>query len=116
MKPITKYTDNKGNCSTVSGNVTATIDYLPLLSEYEVQGARSYANQYEQNSQAQYQYYKNGNSKVKKNNTASGSAVYWWVRSAYYFYADSFCRVGTDGGASYIRSGYSYGVAPAFLI
>lgn len=47
MKPMTIYTDNKGNSSNVSGNVTTSVDYLPLLAEYEIFGARSYANQYE---------------------------------------------------------------------
>lgn len=65
MKPITKYTDNVGNGSNTEANVTASVDYLPLLAEFEVLGTRSYANQYEQNSQTQYQYYVAGNSKVK---------------------------------------------------
>jgi len=64
MKPITKYTDSVGNSSNVAGNVTASVDYLPLLAEFEIFGTRSYANQYEQNSQVQYEYYKSGNSKA----------------------------------------------------
>lgn len=118
MKPITKYTDNKGNSSNVAGNVTATIDYLPLRSEFEVQGARTYANEYEKNSQAQYQYYKNGNSKIKMGYNASGlrSASGWWCRSTYYSYAYRFCGVGTDGGANYCYSRLSLGLAPAFLV
>lgn len=51
MKPMTIYTDNKGNSSNVSGNVTTSVDYLPLLAEYEIFGSRSCANQYEQNYQ-----------------------------------------------------------------
>ena len=70
MKPITKYTDNVGNSSNVEANVTASVDYLPLLSEFEIFGARSYANQYEQSSQAQYQYYVAGNSKIKNRHMA----------------------------------------------
>ena len=116
MKPVTKYTDNKGNYSDVAENVTSSVDYLPLLSEYEVQGARSYANQYEKNSQAQYAYYANGNSKIKYNHSSSGSAVYWWCRSASYSGSYYFCLVGTDGGASYGAARYSIGLAPAFLI
>lgn len=44
--------------------VTPTIDYGILLSEYEIMGVRKYANQYEQNYQKQYDYFKNGNSKM----------------------------------------------------
>ena len=116
MKPITKYTDNKGNSSNTSANVTASVDYLPLLAEYEVQGARSYANEYEQNSQAQYAYYANGNSKIKKRFDGDKSAVFWWCRSAYSSYASGFCSVSTGGSANGLHSRYSYGLAPAFKV
>lgn len=55
--------DNRYNF--MQANVTATTDYLFLLAEFEVFGSRSGANQYEQNSQAQYDYYKAGNSRVR---------------------------------------------------
>ncbi len=116
MKPMTKYTDNKGNSSNVEANVTTSIDYLPLLSEYEVQGTRSYANQYEQNKQSQYTYYSDGNSKVKYNHSATSNSVEWWVRSPYYTSRYNFCFVYTDGGARTSIANYSRGVAPAFLI
>lgn len=116
MKPITKYTDNKGNSSNVQANVTASVDYLPLLSEYEVQGARSYANQYEQNSQAQYAYYVNGNSKIKYRQTSASSAAIWWLRSAYYSSAYSFCRVDPVGSANLYSSRNSFGVCAALLV
>ena len=65
MKPMTIYTDNTGGGSNTASYVTASVDYLPLLAEFEIFGTRSYANSAEQNYQQQYQYYKNGNSKVK---------------------------------------------------
>lgn len=116
MKPITKYTDNTGNSSNVQANVTSSIDYLPLLSEYEVQGARKYANQYEQNSQRQYAYYANGNSKIKYRQDATSSAAYWWLRSAYNGNNISFCVVDVEGNASNGGSLYSYGVCATFLV
>ena len=116
MKPITKYTDNKGNSSNVAANVTTSVDYLPLLSEFEVFGARSYANEYEQNSQAQYDYYKAGNSKVKYRHDANTTAAYWWERSPYYGNATSFCFVSTYGTASSSNSRNSSGLAPAFMV
>ena len=84
MKSVTKYTDNTGNGGNSSSAVTATTDYMWLLSEFEVQGSRTYANQYEKNSQAQYAYYKAGNSKVAYNHANNGSAVWWWLRSPTY--------------------------------
>ena len=116
MKPMTKYTDNAGNESDVEANVTASVDYLPLLSEYEVHGARSYANQYEQNKQAQYAYFASGNSKVKYRHTATSSSVYWWVRSTVYNSNRNFCYVSYNGTASTGYSRYSLGVAPIFLV
>ena len=116
MKSVTKYTDNTGNNSNVSGNVTATSDYLFLLAEFEVQGSRSYANQYEQNSQAQYDYFKAGNSKIAYRHTATGTAVWWWLRSALYDSSYAFCRVYTDGSANTSYAHYSAGVLPGFAV
>lgn len=116
MKPVTKYTDNTGGGSNSSGAVTATTDYLFFLAEFEVQGARSYANRYEQNYQAQYDYYKAGNSKVKYRHDATGTAVYHWCRSAYYYGSDGFCGVSTDGDAARDNARYSRGLAPGFCV
>ena len=116
MKSVTKYTDNTGNSSNSSGNVTATTDYLWLLAEFEVQGARTYANQYERNSQAQYQYYKSGNSKVAYKYNATGTAVYWWLRSAYYDRSSHFCSVRTGGSANGNIASYSLALLPGFAV
>ena len=116
MRPATKYTDNTGGGSTSSSNVTATQDYMPLLAEFEVQGAIRYANSAEQNYQTQYAYYANGNSKVKYRQTSTGSAAYWWCRSPEENYSTYFCCVSTDGSASNHGARYSLGVSPAFFI
>lgn len=116
MKPVTKYTDNTGNASNTSGSVTATTDYLFFLAEFEVQGARSYANQYEKNYQAQYDYYKAGNSKVKYCHDATGTAAYHWCRSANYNNSTAFCGVYSDGTASYYFAYFSCGLAPCFCV
>lgn len=113
MQPVTKYTDNTGNSSNSSGNVTATTDYLFLLAEFEVFGTRSGANQYEQNSQAQYDYYKAGNSRVAYNHSAVSTAVWWWLRSPYYN-SSNFRGIYTDGGSNYNNAYYSAGVRPGF--
>ena len=117
MKPITKYTDNKGNSSDVAANVTSSLDYLPLLAEQEIFGGnRTYSNQYEKNSQVQYAYYSAGNSKVKYRHSATGSTAYWWERSPRYDDYNSFCLVYTGGGASNGYAGISRGLAPAFMV
>lgn len=116
MKPITKVTDGVGNSSDAEANLRTTKDYLPLLAEFEIFGARTYANQYEQNHQKQYDYYKNGNPKIKYNHSATTTAVGWWERSAYYNHATYFCYVNANGSANYTDASRSNGLAPAFLI
>ena len=116
MKPMNIYTDNTGGGSNTASYVTKSVDYLPLLAEYEIFGTRSYANSAEQNYQAQYQYYKNGNSKVKYRHSSTSSTAYWWERSPYYYGSYSFCFVGTSGGADRYTAGGSCGLAPAFRV
>lgn len=116
MKPMTIYTDNTGGSSNSASNVTTSIDYLPLLAEFEIFGSRTYANSSEQNYQAQYAYYSAGNSKVKYRHSATSSAARWWGRSPLCGYSDSFCLVGTTGSANYNLARYSNGLAPAFRV
>ena len=116
MKPMTIYTDNTGGGSNTASNVTASVDYLPLLAEYEIFGTRSYANSSEQNHQAQYAYYSAGNSKVKYRHSATSSTAWWWERSPYYYNSLHFCFVNTYGNASGNHARISYGVAPAFRV
>ena len=117
MKPITKYTDNVAGGTDVAGNISASVDYLPLLSEQEIFGGnRTYSNQYEKNYQVQYAYYSAGNSKVKYRHSSTGSTAYWWERSPYYHYNNYFCYVYTNGNANTNYARYSYGLAPAFMV
>ena len=116
MKPMTIYTDNTGGGSNTASNVTASVDYLPLLAEYEIFGTRSYANSSEQNHQAQYAYYSAGNSKVKYRHSATSSTAWWWERSPYYSNGYNFCIVYPNGCADYNTARFSYGVAPAFRV
>ena len=115
MQPVTKYTDNTANGGgNVQTYVTATTDYLFLLAEFEVFGTRSYANSYEQNYQAQYDYYKAGNSRVAYNHSAVSTAVWWWLRSPYYYTSNRFQNVNTDGNNNNNNANYCAGVRPGF--
>ena len=114
MQPVTKYTDNTGNSSNSSGAVTATTDYLFLLAEFEVFGSRSGANQYEQNSQAQYDYYKAGNSRVAYNHSAVSTVVWWWLRSPLCTNTYGFRNVNTVGSNNTNDAYFSAGVRPGF--
>ena len=80
LKSVTKYTNNTGNSSAASA-VTATTDYFfPVIG---IRSIRVYHLRKQQRSskQAQYSYYSAGNSKVKYNNSATSTAVFWWLRS-----------------------------------
>ncbi len=112
----TKYSDNTGGGSNTASYVTTTSDKIWLLSEFEVQGTRTYANSAEQNYQKQYDYYKNGNSKVKYKHNATTTACYWWLRSVYATFTYSFCIVYTDGSANSGSAYFSSGFAPGFKV
>lgn len=116
LKSVTKYTDNTGNASTSSSAVTATTDYIFLLSEYEVFGSCSIANSNEASRQQQYAYYSAGNSKVKYRHTSTSSTAYWWLRSAYRYDSNFFANVHTYGNVSYYSANRSLGVAPGFCV
>lgn len=115
MKPITKWTNNVGNKDNTEEAVTVTIDYLPLLAEFEIFGTRKFANSFEQNYQMQYEYFSAGNSKVKYRHSATGSTACWWERSVQYNSTNYFCYA-DHNGPTVIATYYSYGVAPAFII
>lgn len=116
MKAVTKYSDNTGGGSDTASYVTSTTDYLFLLSEFEYHGARTYANSAEQNYQAQYDYYKAGNSKIHYKHNATGTKAHTWCRSVSSDASNTFCFVRTDGSANNNNAYYSYGVAPGFCV
>ena len=117
LKPITKYTDNVGHSSEAS-SVTPTIDYLPLMAEYEVRGAQSNANNNEVRYQKQYEYYKSGKSTIKHNQNDVASPAFWWLRSPKSSNSTYFCNVLITQSGMVLGShaNVSYGVAPAFLV
>lgn len=116
LKPITKYTDNVGNKSTSASAITSTIDYLPLLTEFEVFGTINYANENEKTYQTQYQYYKNGNSRAKYKYNNASSVLNWWLRSPSIKFSTSFCYVTGSTAISEFSSSFSDGLAPIFNI
>lgn len=115
LKSVTKYTNNNGSSSSSSA-VTATTDYFFLLSEYEVFGNITYANNYEANYQQQYAYYSAGNSKVKYRHDQTGSSVHWWLRSPRAGTSSYFVTVGNGGSVGNNTASRSRGLAPGFCV
>ena len=117
LKTVTKYTDNTGGGNgSDSSYVTSTTETICLEAEFEVQGVIMYASSYEQNKQKQYDYYKNGNSKIRYKYNNTNSAVYWWNRSPCSDYSSNFCAVGTGGSANLNGSRGCRAVAPCFYV
>lgn len=91
-----------------SATINTTADKLFLLSEIEIFGSVIDSNRGEG---TQYDYYKAGNSKVKKYN---GGARYWWERSPFYGGYMYFCFVTSSGDISYDAASATQGVAFGF--
>ncbi len=104
IKEVNKLTSAGSQSSTIN----TTADKLFLLSEIEIFGSVSYSKSGEG---TQYDYYKAGNSKVKKFN---GIASNWWERSPFGSDSTYFCRVNGGGNAGYTTASGAYGVAFGF--
>lgn len=91
-----------------SSTINTTADKLFLLSEVEIFGSTTFSAAGEG---TQYDYYKAGNSKVKKRN---GSAAYWWERSPRASNSTYFCLVDSNGKVYYRNASGLNGVAFGF--
>lgn len=116
IRTTTLYTDNTGNSSTSASAVTANSNEVYYLAEYEVFGSNTYANTNEPAQQAQYDYYKAGNSKVKYRSDNTSTAANWWLRSPDRSGSSYFCIVALSGSATGTTSDTSYGSAPCFKV
>ena len=88
--------------------IETVADKLFLLSEVEIFGSTSYSAAGEG---TQYDYYKAGNSKVKKQ---SGSGAYWWERSPHASGSTGFCIASIYGNADVYYASDAAGVAFGF--
>nr|DAG75468.1 MAG TPA: hypothetical protein [Caudoviricetes sp.] len=91
-----------------SSTINTTVDKLFLLSEVEIFGSTTYSAAGEG---TQYDYYKAGNSKVKKRNDSAAS---WRERSPYANSSSHFCMVTSGGKANADNAVYAAGVAFGF--
>ena len=85
------------------------------MAEFEVFGTYEQANPDEKTYQAQYEYYKSGNSKIKLTQS-SFSPAWWWLRSPCFPYNEWFACGGSQGTAGRYNSKSSEGVSPVFLV
>ena len=107
IKTVKKKSGTGGGSSS---GTQQTNDDLFLLSEIEIFGTTTYSVAGEG---TQYEWYKAGNSRIKKVN---GSADSWWERSPYSGSTSIFCRVGSSGSAGGYNADYSRGVSFGFCV
>lgn len=107
IKTVKKKSGTGGGSSS---GTQQTNDDLFLLSEIEIFGTTTYSVAGEG---TQYEWYKAGNSRIKKVN---GSANDWWERSPYSGTANDFCRVSSSGVAVINYANLSYGVSFGFCV
>lgn len=110
------YTDNTGIQSTSASAVTSNSNEVYYLAEYEVFGTNKYANTNESAQQAQYAYYKAGNSRMKYRSDDTGTAALWRLRSPLRSSSYTFCTVYTSGSVGDSNAYFSYGSAPCFKV
>lgn len=120
--PTVKYTDNIGyktNEQSLS-DISATIDYLPLLGEFEIFIEANNANMYEKGEgrQEQYKYYNLKNSIVKYKHNDVETVGAYFLRSPSMTSTETFCGVGIDiaGKPSTLQYNRSGGLAPIFVV
>lgn len=104
IRAVNKLTATRGMDSTIK---TAS-DKLFTFSEMEVYGRTTFSTRGEGK---QYDYYKAGNSKVKK---IGSTASKWWLRSPSKDYSNSFCAVNGDGSNNHDYASTSNGVCFGF--
>ena len=107
IKTVKKKSGTGGGSSS---GTQQTNDDLFLLSEIEIFGTTTYSVAGEG---TQYEWYKAGNSRIKKVN---GSANYWWERSPDSGYTSSFCSVDSSGNANGNGANDSFGVSFGFCV
>ena len=107
IKTVKKKSGTGGGSSS---GTQQTNDDLFLLSEIEIFGTTTYSVAGEG---TQYEWYKAGNSRIKKVN---GSAAAWWERSPYSGDTDNFCSVNGSGNANFSTANVSRGVSFGFCV
>lgn len=107
IKTVKKKSGTGGGSSS---GTQQTNDDLFLLSEIEIFGTTTYSVAGEG---TQYEWYKAGNSRIKKVN---GSADYWWERSPYSGNTSHFCNVNSSGTAANDYASNSRGVSFGFCV
>lgn len=110
LKNVLVFVNKLASAGNQSATIKTSSDKLFLLSEVEIFGSTTYSKAGEG---TQYEWYKAGNSKIKKVN---GSASNWWERSPRGDDATLFCCVYSGGGSDSNAASSSRGVSFGFCV
>ena len=110
----TKYSNNGTESNVVM--TSSTQDKIWLLSSYEVfANDLGYYDDEAIDNQEQYDYYKNGNSKVRYKHNSTSMACNWWLRGRTDMSMRFYCV--RDTGINYLMyATCSYGFSPGFKV
>lgn len=115
MKPIRKYSCDNPGANEDRDKITGSIDYLPLMSEYEIRGEISEAYDLEKGVQKQYAYFAGNDIKeFYKHNDTSVKAT-CWLRSLA-AKQKTFCARARDGGCTTPSSKVPFAIFPVFMV
>lgn len=113
LQSVLKSVNKKTSAGSQSTTINTNAMKLFLFSEQEIFGAKTYSTG---NEGTQYSYFATAANRIKYLQNGAGSAYYWWERSPYASYSDSFCFVNSNGIASISSAGGSWGVCFGFCV
>ena len=113
LQAVLKSVNKKTSAGSQSSTINTNSMKLFLFSEIEIFGSTTYSKAGEG---SQYSYFATAANRIKYLSNGSGSASWWWERSPGGSYSNSFCIVGSSGGASVSGAGSAYGVCFGFCV
>lgn len=116
MRPLQERSNNTGGGAGEIEDMGYLADYLSLLAEYEIYGKTEYSSEYEGDDLEQYEYYKNGNSRLKYKHSSTSTAANWWLRSPAIEQNRNFCYAPNKDTMACGGALLSMGIAPVFKV
>ena len=105
-----KFKNLSGKGNGITEGTDETIDLFALPAEIEVFGTNRLSVSGEG---TQFQWYKTAANRKKKVGDSGSIQPYWWERSPYTQYSESFCGVmGSDGSSTAIGAINPHGISP----
>lgn len=116
IKQVNTYA-NAGGRSTEASKGALSEDYVFIPGHVELFGSNAVAKQKQtESAQVQFPIFTDKASRVKSMSNGSGSANYYWTRSAQYQYNSNFYMVNEDGSNNFTSASVTEGVCLCFNV